>query len=158
MAASPRLVGTGQNEAVPLPAKAFVVVLVAAMVAIFGYIVDNAVTGPDATSLSSPDYVERLIPASGSEVLSQATVGIDLAEGYDAFLVLNGQRIDNPATTRNPDGLVKVEAQGTVEYDPAPGKRVERLESPRQCVDAWVWRKVDGPESAQQLNWCFKVS
>lgn len=156
--ASPPTRATRQNGAVPLPVKALIVVLVAAMVAVFAYIVDNAVTGPDEVSLSSPDYVERLIPASGSEALSQATVGIDLAEGYDAYLVINGQRIDNLADGKDADGLVKAESLGTVEYDPAPGKRVERLESPRQCVDAWVWRKIDGPETAKQLNWCFKVS
>lgn len=141
----------------PLPVKALIVALIAGMVAIFAYVVDNAVTGPDSVSLSNPESVERLIPASGAEVLSQSTVGIDLADGYDAYLVINGQRITNLATRDNLDGLIK-DGLGRVEYDPAPGKRVEQLDSPRQCVDAWIYRSIDGPESATQLNWCFDVS
>lgn len=142
----------------PLPVKALIVVLLAGMVVTFAYVVDNAVTGPDEVSSSNPEFVERLIPASGAKVLSQATVGIDLAEGYDAYLVINGRRIDNVTTEKEADGLFKVESLGRIEYDPAPGKRIEKLDSPRQCVDAWVWRSIDGPETAQQLNWCFEVS
>ena len=61
-----------------------------------------AATGDEQSSSALPDYVDRLIPASGAEVLRQATVGIDVADGYDAYLVINGRRI---ATAE--DGLIK---------------------------------------------------
>ncbi len=50
-----------------------------------------ASTGGDRTSETLPDYVDRLIPASGSEILSQATIGIDIAAGYDAYLIVDGK-------------------------------------------------------------------
>lgn len=143
---------------VPPRVKILLLVLAVAMVALSVYAVNNAVTGSDSTSQSLPDYVDRLIPASGDEALSQSTVGIDLAEGYDAYLVVEGVAIRNDATESDADGLTRAPSLGTIEYDPAPGRRVEKLSSPEACVDAWVWKSLDGPAGAKQINWCFKVS
>ncbi|MFN8053125.1 MAG: hypothetical protein U0Q22_16890 [Acidimicrobiales bacterium] len=142
----------------PIQIKAILLLLVAAMVGILVYVNNNAITGSDEASLSKPSYVERLIPASGTEVLSQSTVGIDLVDGYDAYLVINGKKITNDVTETDQDGLRKAPSLGTVEYDPAPGRRIPKLDSPRQCVDAFVWKKLDGPATAKQVNWCFRVS
>ena len=142
----------------PIQVKALLGVLVVAMVAIIVYVSNNSVTGPDQASLSKPDYVERLIPDSGSQVLRQATVGVDLKEGYDAYLVINGITINNDANKSDDDGLRKAPSLGTVEYAPGPGHRIKELDTPKQCVDAWVWRKLDGPATAKQINWCFEVT
>lgn len=149
---------THQNGPVPLKVKALLGVLLVAMIAIVVYVYDNSVTGPDQASLSKPEYVERLIPASGTEVLRQSTIGVDLKEGYDAYLVVNGVTIDNVANEDDDDGLRKAPSLGTVEYVPGPGHRIKELQSPRQCVDAWVWKKLDGPTTATQVNWCFEVT
>ena len=149
---------THQNDHVPIKVKALLAVLVIAMVVIVVFVYDNMVTGPDQASLSKPEYVERLIPDSGSEVLRQSTVGIDLKEGYDAYLVINGTAIRNDASGEDPDGLQKAPSLGTVEYAPGPGRRIESLASPTQCVDAWVWKKLDGEATAKQVNWCFQVT
>ena len=108
------------------------------------YAYQNAVTGSSQASDSLPTSVERLIPESGTSVLAQSEVGIDLATGYDAYLVIDGQVIDNEATAENPDGLRKVPDLQLVEYTPAEGRRVERLEGPQQCVDAFVWDQREG--------------
>lgn len=149
---------TQQNGAVPLKVKITLAVLLVVMGGLFAYVLSEAATGPDQTSFSKPDYVERLIPSSGSEALRQATVGVDLREGYDAYLVINGVTIQNSATTADDDGLRKAPSLGTVEYDPGPGRRITELNSPKQCVDAWVWKKLDGPTTAVQVNWCFEVT
>lgn len=144
----------------PVWLKVLFVVLLAGCVGLGAYIVDNAVTGPEQASLSKPDYVERLIPESGADALAQSSVGVDLKEGYDAFLVINGTTIDNSATEEDEDGLTKAPTLGRIEYQPGPGRRVERLGapgSPEQCVDAWVYRIEDGPETATQISWCFTV-
>lgn len=148
---------THQNGRVPIKVKALLAALVVAMVVIVVFVYNNMVTGPDQASLSKPEYVERLIPDSGSEVLRQSTVGIDLKEGYDAYLVINGIAIKNDAG-EDPDGLQKAPSLGTVEYSPGPGRRVKALQTPTQCVDAWVWKKLDGEATAKQVNWCFKVT
>jgi hypothetical protein len=143
---------------VPAPLKILFAVLLVGAAVMLVVVQRDAVTGSDEASFSKPEYVDALIPASGTEVLSQDTVGIDLKDGYDAYLVINGKTIQNEATDKDPDGLVKVPTVGTITYDPAPGKRIEKLDTPRQCIDAWVWKKLDGPATKKQVNWCFKVS
>ncbi|MEZ5323215.1 MAG: hypothetical protein R2698_14315 [Microthrixaceae bacterium] len=133
-----------------------VMVLVAAVLMVYVY--DNGVSGSNSTSLSKPAYVRQLIPTSGSNVLRQSTIGVNLATGYDAYLVVNGVKITNVASKEHPDGLLKAPTLGTIEYHPGPGRRIRRLTSPEQCVDAFVYKTEDGPGTAQQINWCFKVT
>lgn len=142
----------------PLKVKVLLAALAGFMVvgSVFAY--QNAVTGSTQASESLPDYVERLIPESGSEVLSQSDVGIDLATGYDAYLVIDGEVIDNEVTPADPDGLFKVADTQLIQYTPGPDKRVESLTGPDQCVDAFIWKVRDGRETAKQFNWCFGVS
>ena len=54
--------------------------------------------------------------------------------------------------------LVVGDYDADVEYDPGPDRRITELNSPKQCVDAWVWKKLDGPTTAVQVNWCFEVT
>lgn len=147
-----------QTGPVPIKVKLALGALGLVMAVLVVVVYQGAVTGPDQTSFSKPTYVERLIPASGSEVLRQSTVGVDLAEGYDAFLVINGVSIQNVADEDDDDGLRKAPTLGTVEYVPGPGRRIRSLESPEQCVSAWVWRILDGPDTAEQIYWCFEVT
>lgn len=149
---------THQNDGVPIKVKAMLGVLLLVMIGLIVYVYNESVTGPDQTSFSKPDYVERLIPESGSEALRQSTVGVDLKEGYDAYLVVNGVTIDNAASEGNPDGLQRAPSLGIIEYSPAPDRRIKELNSPKQCVDAWVWRTLDGRATAEQVNWCFNVT
>jgi hypothetical protein len=132
-----------------------VALVVAAVLLVYVY--NHAVVGSDATSSGLPRGVERLIPESGSNVLTQSTVGIDLAEGFDADLEINGVRITNETDDPDGDGLRKNLTIGRVEYLPGPGKRIERLESTRNCVVAHVWKREDGPTTQQPVSWCFEA-
>ena len=122
------------------------------------WVYNNAVVGSDATSDSLPEGVERLIPASGSSVLTQSVVGIDLATGFDADLEINGERITNVTKDPDGDGLHKDLTTGRVEYRPGPGRRIERLQSTRNCVVAHVWRREDGPTTQKPVSWCFDAT
>src|SRR5690606_14538225 len=106
----------------PLFRRVLIGVLLAVVVALMVYIVNNAVTGNDASAVK-PASVERLIPGSGAEILRQGQVGVDLASGYDAYLIINGVEIREQATGDDPDGLSKVLTPSglTVTYTPAPG-------------------------------------
>jgi hypothetical protein len=116
---------------------------------------NNAVTGDQEASFSKPSYVERLIPESGAEVPVQSQVGLDLATGYDAYLIVNDVQIDNTVTDPTSDGLQKTLTVGRVEYVPMKGHRVEKLKSGDNCVTALVWKQQDGKETAKPLRWCF---
>src|SRR3954470_11277998 len=97
---------------VPLQLKILFAALGVAVIGILVWITQNAVTGSDETSFSKPEYVERLIPESGTEALAQSTVGVDLKEGYDAYLVINGVAIQNTASKDDEDGLRKAPTLG----------------------------------------------
>jgi hypothetical protein len=131
-------------------------VALAAGLAVYAY--QNGAVGNDATSESKPTSVERLIPASGSNVLRQDEVGIDLAVGYDATLTINGTTISNLLDQDHTDGLQKNLAIGLITYAPGPGKRVEKLASGRNCVIANVWKPSEGESSAKPVEWCFNAT
>lgn len=112
-----------------------------------------AVTGSDPTSDALPDAVERLIPAPDSEVLAQSRVGIDLADGHDAYLVLNGTEIRSAE-----DGLIRDLGTGLVEFQPRPGAVVEALNPERNCITAVVWKQSEGQRAAKPVSWCFDAA
>ncbi len=138
--------------------KLLLLVIAALMVSGTIYILDNAVTGSDQASDNPPESVDRFIPSSGATVLAQSTVGVDLKRGYDAYLVVEGEVIRNSISEDNADGLQRDPANNTVEYHPGAGQRVPRLSTPKACVDAFVWRVEDGPETAKQTRWCFTTT
>jgi hypothetical protein len=122
-------------------------------VVLLGVAVSMATTGEDDTSSALPDSVERLIPESGSEVLSQAEVGVDLDTGYDAWLIINGTEIRTEE-----QGLLRDPGTGIIRYQPGPGRDLESLAPQRNCAVAMVWKQQDGEESAQPVSWCFNVT
>jgi len=137
-----------------------ITVLLGLAVGFGAYAVGNSVTGSDNVSTSLPDSVERLIPTSGSEVLKQSEVGVDLALGYDAYLIINGVEIRDVSSRDNGDGLTRVLTPDgyTVTYVPGPGKRVEQLEPELNQITAMVWRQESGPETAVPVFWTFNAA
>jgi hypothetical protein len=115
--------------------------------------VTQASTGSDEASEVLPDAVDRLIPASGSEVLRQTTVGIDVAAAHDAYLVINGTEVRTAE-----DGLVKDLGSGLITFTPGAGKPVEALLPQRNCVLAFVWPQLEGERNARPVSWCFDAS
>ena len=123
------------------------------------YAAQSAITGDESTSQSKPSFVERLIPESGSEVLSQAVIGIDLAVEYDAELVINGTTISAEVDRIEGNGLHKVPEVGLIEFQPGPGKVVESLrKGERNNVIALVWKRSDGPANKVPVAWTFNVT
>lgn len=127
-------------------------IIVGALVGLF-YTGRWAVTGPDSTSGSLPDSVERLIPASGSEVLRQSQVGLDVADGFDAYLVVNGVEIRTAE-----DGLIKDLGTGLILFQPGPDTPVESLNQGTNSVIAFVFDQTDGPTVAQPVSWRFEAT
>jgi hypothetical protein len=122
------------------------------------YVGRNAVVGSDSSSSNTIAGVERLIPTSGSNVLTQSIVGIDIADGYDATLDINGTIITDVAEGPEDEGLRKNLTIGLVEYVPGPGKEIESLNSGRNCVIASVWKQSEGPTTAKPMSWCFDAA
>lgn len=112
-----------------------------------------ATTGLDSTSEGLPASVDRLIPASGDEVLRQAQVGIDVANGYDGYLIVNGVEIRTPQ-----DGLIKDLGTGQILIQPGKGKPIESLNEGRNCVVAMVWESLKTESTASPVSWCFDAT
>ncbi|MEZ5350658.1 MAG: hypothetical protein R2714_15885 [Microthrixaceae bacterium] len=149
----PAATGTGRPPMQPAARNAIASVLV--LVAIVGLVftVRLAVTGDDNTSDALPDSVDRLIPDSGDEVLAQSSVGVDLAVGFDAYLIVNGTEIRTEA-----DGLTKDLGLGLVTFQPGNGKPVDTLLPEKNCVIAMVWPQTEGEDSAEPVSWCFNAA
>jgi hypothetical protein len=126
--------------------------------ALLVYVYDNGVTGVNETSAAVPSYVDGLIPPSGTSVLRQNQVGIDLAVGYDGYLNVNGVDIKNTVTTENGDGLHKTLTVGLITYQPGPGHRVKQLMAGQNCITATVWKQSDGPSTSTPIYWCFMAA
>lgn len=128
------------------------VLIVGALVGIF-YTGKNATTGMNNTSQNLPNSVERLLPASGDEVLRQAQVGLDLAEGYKATLTINGTEIRSAK-----DGLITDLGTGQVLFQPGPEKVITTLNSGQNCVIAMVWDELELESTATPVSWCFDAT
>jgi len=126
--------------------------IVGALVGIF-FVGRNAVTGADSTSDNLPDSVDSLVPASGSEVLRQSQVGINLAEGYDAYLIINGTEIRTAE-----DGLIRDLGTGQILYQPGPDKPVEELHPGQNCIVAQVWDVLKTQSTSEPVSWCFDAT
>jgi hypothetical protein len=127
------------------------VVAVAAL--LIGYAIVGLDDGGDDPVLQGGDQavVENLIPARNEQVPQQQKVGIDLANGWDAALIVNGVEIPEDELRRTPQ-------LGLVEFTPASGTAVEELQTGRNCVTAVIWRLQDGRGvNDRSVPWCFEV-
>ena len=137
----------------PARRNAIAAVLVAVAVVGLFFTGRAAVTGDSNASQTLPDSVDPLIPTSGSEVLTQSEVGVDLATGYDAYLIINGTEVRGEE-----DGLVRDQGLGLVKYQPGTGKPIESLAAEKNCVIAMVWPQAEGEEAAEPVSWCFNAA
>jgi hypothetical protein len=129
-----------------------VLLIVGAFAGLF-FVGRAAVTGTDSTSANLPEAVERLLPASGASVLRQSQVGLDLADGYDAYLIINGTEIRSAE-----DGLIRDLGTGQILYQPGVDKPVETLNAGQNCITAMVWPVLETAATADAVPWCFEAT
>lgn len=133
-----------------LPRRLVFTALIAIAVAGLVIAVNNGRPSPDA--LPARDAaIEALIPTEGADVLRQATVGIDLVDGYRAGLIVNNQTVPD-------DQLGGDTALSMFTFTPGEGQVVESLTGGQNCVIATYWKIIDGPERAQSIRWCFRAA
>ncbi len=113
--------------------------------------------GPDPAVSGRHPAVEDLIPARGSEVLQQQTVGIDLSAPYElSSLVIR--------PSASPGGGVEVIGQtdhtaGLNRYlfSPGPGQPIAALSPDANCAVA-VFAPIARRDETATVEWCFEVS
>ena len=129
------------------------VALAAAGVALFLAVRSTDTGGEDRVAVQSqPDLVEHVYPRNGDRVLRQSEIGIDLAPGHEAMLIVNGQPIPDEQLRRVPE-------QNQVFFQPGEGTVFPELPAGRTCVAAVVWRSSTGQGADDQtVRWCFEAS
>ncbi|MBI2709287.1 MAG: hypothetical protein HYX34_06290 [Actinobacteria bacterium] len=122
---------------------------------------------------SGSGVVVRYDPAPGSRVLRQAQVGVDLKEGYDGRLVVNGVPIPEeqmvgaivPGTPAYEQLTPAEQAAGprpnnrnVVKFQPGPGKAITRFTTGEVQVTIRYWREDQGPRTARSFTYTIFVT
>ena len=129
----------------------------------------RSVSGDEVTQL--PDAIDGITPAPDAEqVLQQTQVVVDLAEGFEAELTVDGValqtiRLDELAPVdiepgeqiEVPPGAVFEPGNGTLTFTPAEGTAIETFDPGSHTVTVTYWRSSDGRDTARSYGWTFEV-
>lgn len=154
-----RLEVLGRRFLVPVGIATGVVIFVLA------FVLADTDTGDDI--IFNDPAIEALLPVPGSEVLRQSQVGIDLASGFEAELVINGVPIpndqinilrsgDDPEQSAEQPGAFSTTINRFL-YQPLEGRAVPELKGDENCVVATFWPLSD-PSDVRTTSWCFTVA
>jgi hypothetical protein len=131
-----------------------VIVLALAIAAFVAAYLATSDEGDDALGTSGDaignEIVEQRIPAPGSQVPQQSTVGVDLLSGWEGTLKLNDVEIPMDQLKLTPE-------LARIEFTPGDGKVVDELQAGLNCIKAIVWPIPEGRDAARQIPWCFTV-
>lgn len=125
-------------------------VLLAGATALMVIAVSNGRTSPTAMADSS-EAIVALVPTEGADVLRQSSVGIQVATGYRAGLIVNGITIPEDQLSGDP-GL------GQFYFTPGAGQVIESLQGSQNCVVATFYPAAAGPAESQSVRWCFSAA
>ena len=132
---------------------------------------NSGATGRDAQRL--PDVIERMTPGPGDQVLQQSQIFVDLVDGYNASLTIDGIALD---TTRldelsdngaTPKPGAQVEIPPTAIYDPGnntirflpqEGAPITTLTQGTHTATVTYWKITEGPGKARSFTWEFDAN
>jgi len=133
----------------------------------FGFV--TSVTGDDVTKL--PSSIESITPTPDAvQVPSQTNVVVDLAEGYEGTLTIDGipfptRRLEEfssanvePGTQVDiPPGVLFEPGNDTLTFTPGPGIDVTEFDEGNHTVRVVYWRAEIGEQEARTYTWTFHV-
>ena len=129
-----------------------------------------AETGRDAQRL--PDVIESVNPGPGDEVLRQSQVFVDLVEGYNAELIIDGialetTRLDELSAQGNAKPGSQVNIPPTAIYDPGnftisflpqEGAPIEKFAQGQHRATVVYWKITDDKSKAKSFSWEFSAN
>jgi hypothetical protein len=124
------------------------VLIGAILAALVGVSVLYFVKAPGSSNEPVSTVIESITPANGDKTLQNGQISIDLLTGWDARLTVDGKTIPD-------DQLKKVPQQGTIVFNPGPGKELEYFPAGQNCVVMTYWQIATGPENSFTKSWCF---
>jgi hypothetical protein len=136
---------------------------------LIGWAVLRGVTGDDVSEL--PEAIERIVPVPDAvQVLAQSQVVVDLEEGYEGRLTIDG--LDFPTLRMEeltdddvepgeqveiPAGVVFEPGNDTLTFTPGPGIEIERFDEGLHDVRVIYWPADRGEGAARSYSWSFNV-
>ncbi len=142
-------------------------ILVGVMFVIFG--LNSATTGRDA--LGYPDEIIDISPAPNDrQVLSQTEISVNLQDGYEAVLVLDG--IEVPTTRLEdfvpvaakpgqqielPPTAIYDQGNSLIRFEPTEGAVIEKYTVGVHEVKCIFWKIEEGRAAARSFEWSFEV-
>jgi hypothetical protein len=135
---------------------------------LIGFGLLRSVSGDEVTKL--PSAIEDVAPTPDAvQVLAQTNVVVDLAEGYEGRLVIDGlhfetQRMED--LTANPEagtqvnippGVVFEPGNDTLTFTPGEGIEIERFDEGGHTVQVIYWQAELGEDTARSYTWVFNV-
>lgn len=102
----------------------------------------------EGEAIELPEPLEAVYPEPNSLVPVQTTVEVDLPNGYEAVLVVDGWPITN---------VDFVEATGVVSWAPSPNDPAIQAWSPGEHTVEVVWDTYSGLPDPGSFEWSFRV-
>jgi hypothetical protein len=116
-----------------------------------------------------PSAIQNVSPVPDAvQVLTQTQVIVDLAEGYEGRLMIDGTELDTvrldelgnanaePGTQVDvPPGVVFEPGNGTLTFTPGEGAPIERFADGTHTATVFFWRSEEGPAAARSFTWTF---
>ena len=144
----------------PTKIRALLVLCFVGAIAIFvgAYVANNDPASNNGCN--QPAAIEVLFPQCNTLVFNQAQVGVDMAPGYTAELVVNGVVIplDQLANRPGASTLDLRTAPDLFIFTPGPGKAIDKLK-PGVNSAVVTFRKIDGSTAASTtFTWYFNAN
>lgn len=139
---------------------------------LIGMGLQSATTGRDAQNI--PAAIEEMSPGPGDQVVQQAQISVDLVEGYEASLEIDGialetTRLDELSAEGNNslEPGAQVEIPPTAIYDPGnyiisftpqEGAPIEVFGQGVHTATVTYWKIIDGKAKARSFTWEFEAN
>ena len=136
---------------------------------LIGWAIVSGVTGDEVTKL--PDAIEQTAPVPDAvQVLAQSQVIVDLAEGYEGRLIVDGvefptmrleeltnDNVEPGEQVEIPAGVVFEPGNDTLTFTPGPDIEITRFSEGGHTVRVVYWRASVGEQEARSYTWTFNV-
>ncbi len=145
-------------------------VIVLALAVAVGCIVVAAQTGGGSEGEGADAAIVAYDPSPGGQVARQAPVGVELEQGYDGRLTINGVAIpeEQMVGAISPEDAVDLPAEqqdlgprpnnkNVVKYQPGPGKAVTEYDTGTVEISVRFWKVSEGPDDARTVTYPIRV-
>lgn len=159
----------------PLPQPLFSVrrlVIVAVLAVAVGGLVVAAQTGGGTTDGGPDRAIIDYDPQPGGQVARQAPVGVELEQGYDGRLTINGVEIPEEQmvgaivpgseadVSRSPEQRElgpRPNNKNLVKFQPGPGKAITEYDTGTVEISVRFWPVAEGPDASRTVTYAIRV-